>query len=125
MHTTRRQTLTFDQPIAESATRLVVRYDHVEILDQRNEAYARTLAEVGTGDEVEILELAEAWALVRTPHDVTGWLPTMTIGAPQAAPEAPAPAQDPDASVPRGEGSRAATGRSTGRRRSKGNAPAG
>jgi hypothetical protein len=92
LRNTRRQALTFDEPLGESAFRLVVRYDHVEVFDEPNDAYARTLAEVGTGDEVEIVELAETWAFVRTPHGVTGWLPTMTIGA---APFAPGPLEAP------------------------------
>jgi hypothetical protein len=90
-HPARRHTRTFDEPLAGAAERLIVRYDHVDVYDQPNEAYAHTLAEVGTGDEVEIVELADAWALVRTPHGVTGWLPTMTVGAPPAAPAPPEP----------------------------------
>jgi hypothetical protein len=103
LRNTQRQALAFEEPLGESAFRLVVRYDHVEVLDQPNEAYARTLAEVGTGDEVEIVELAETWALVRTPHGVTGWLPTMTIGAAPFAPgplEAPAPPEALDTLAP-------------------------
>jgi hypothetical protein len=85
VRTTRRHALAFDEPVGPEAMRLVIRYDGVDILDQRNEAYARTLAQLGTGDEVEILELDEPWAFVRTPHGVEGWLPTMAIGVTPAA----------------------------------------
>jgi Bacterial SH3 domain len=83
-----RRVLAFDEPAA-SGVRLEVRYDHVDVLDEPNEAYARTLTQVGTGDEVEILEQTEAWALVRTPRGVTGWLPSMTVGAAPTAVEGP------------------------------------
>jgi hypothetical protein len=112
-HATRRHTLRFREPLGESATRLVVRYDHVDILDQPNEAYAHRLTDVGTGDEVEIMELADAWALVRTPDGVTGWLPTMTVGAAPVAPEPPEAPSAPD------EAGRPA-GRRTTRRRPSG-----
>ena len=99
VHTSRRHALTFAEPLAESANRLVVRYDNVDVLDQPNEAYAHLVGEVGTGDEVEIVELNDAWALVRTPRGVTGWLPTMTIGALEAGATqaAPEPAEAPAA----------------------------
>jgi hypothetical protein len=91
-----RRALSFEEPLGESAMRLVVRYDRVELLDEPNEAYAQRLTEVGTGDEVEILDLADSWALVRTPLGHTGWLPTMTIGARPFEPDPPdEPAAEP------------------------------
>jgi hypothetical protein len=111
-HAARRHTLRLQEPVGESTTRLVVRYEHVDILDQPNEAYAHRLAGVGTGDEVEIVELADAWALIRTPDGVTGWLPTMTVGA---APVAPEPSEAPPAAE---EAGRSAARRTTRRRRS-------
>jgi hypothetical protein len=109
--TTRHRAATFDEPIGDGAIRMVVRYDNVDVLDQTNEAYAHKLGEVGTGDEVEIVELADAWALVRTPRGVTGWLPTMTVGAALAAPEPPEVPAAPD------EVDRPARKRTTRRRR--------
>lgn len=97
---TARRAQVFTEPLGESAIRLIVRYDRVELLDQPNEAFARTLTEVGTGDEVEVLEVSEPWARVVTPSAVTGWLPSMTIGgapatAPVSADESPPPATSP------------------------------
>lgn len=70
----------FADPLGDSAMRLVVRYDGVELLDLPNEAYAQILTQLGTGDEVEILEVDEPWTQVLTPAGQTGWLPTMAIG---------------------------------------------
>lgn len=79
--TSRRRPVLFTDPLGESSMRLVVRYDGVALLSQPNEAYADVLTEMGTGDEVEILDIDEPWARVLTPRGIEGWLPTMTIGA--------------------------------------------
>lgn len=96
----------FSEPPLESATRMLVRYERVEVLDQPHEAYGRPLTEVGTNDEVDVLEAREAWALVQTPGGVTGWLPTMTLDRPAsegstAGDEPEAPSEPPQAR-PRG-----------------------
>lgn len=98
-----RQTATFDEPAADMLARMILRYDRVDLLDEPNEALARTLTVVGTGDEVDVLEVQDAWARVVTPRGATGWLPTMTLRsaiATEVADEPPAgepPAGEPAA----------------------------
>lgn len=74
-----RQTATFDEPAADILARMILRYDGVELLDEPNESFARTVSVVGTGDEVDLLEVQGAWARVVTPRGSTGWLPSMTL----------------------------------------------
>jgi len=76
----RRPTL-FTDPIGESSMRLVVRYDNVALLSQPNESLGEVLTELGTGDEVEIMDIDEPWTRVLTPRGVEGWVQTMAIGA--------------------------------------------
>jgi hypothetical protein len=91
----------FSEPPLDAATRMLVRYERVQVLDQPNEAYGRTLTEVGTNDEVDVLEAQEAWALVQTPSGVTGWLLTMTIARPAGAvSDAGADPESPPRSAP-------------------------
>lgn len=77
---TRSPTL-FTDPIGESSMRLVVRYDNVALLNQPNDSFGEVLTELGSGDEVEILDIDEPWARVLTPRGVEGWVQTMAIGA--------------------------------------------
>jgi hypothetical protein len=62
-----------------------VRYDGVPLLDRPDEVLGRTLRELDGGDEVEVLERAEIWAQVRTPNNLTGWVPSMTLADVSAA----------------------------------------
>ncbi len=39
------------------------------------------MRELDGGDEVEVLERADVWAHVRTPNNVVGWIPRMTLAA--------------------------------------------
>ena len=43
------------------------------------------LRELDGGDEVEVLECAEIWAQIRTPNNLIGWIPSMTIAAVSAS----------------------------------------
>lgn len=70
-----RSTVTFKGPAGESVTRMEVRHDSVQLLDQRNETYGAILARLGSGDEVDVHRVEDAWALVETPHGLTGWVP--------------------------------------------------
>jgi hypothetical protein len=85
---------TFSDPPIDSVTRMVLRYDRVAILDEPNEALARTLTEVRTGDEVDVLEVNDAWARVHTPRGLTGWLPTMTLARTDGSAAAERPEDD-------------------------------
>jgi hypothetical protein len=73
--------LVFDGPIEGILERMLVRYDGVPLLDRPDEVMGRSMGDVDSGDEVGILEVAETWARVVTPAQVTGWLPTMTLTA--------------------------------------------
>lgn len=79
-----REATTFDHPADAAAIRMLVRYDGVALLDQTNEVFAQVISELGTGDEVEIVDVVDVWAEVQTPHGYRGWVPTMTLRAPQA-----------------------------------------
>ena len=74
-----RSTLTFNQPAANSIKRMEIRNDGVRLLDQRNETYASILARLGSGDEVDVHRVDDGWALVETPHGLTGWLPAANL----------------------------------------------
>ena len=93
-----RDPLVFREPPVAAIARMVLRYDGVALLDQPTETLATTLAELGTEDEVDIMEVRDAWALVRTPDGLSGWLPTMTLrGKPnpvEPASQEPEPADD-------------------------------
>jgi hypothetical protein len=77
-----RRAAVFNEPVSDTGMRLNVRYDRVAVLDQPDEAYATTLTEVGTGDEVEVLEIRDVSVRIRTSRGEIGWIPSMTLGAP-------------------------------------------
>jgi len=81
--------LTFEEPESDAIARMVLRYDGVSLLDQPNESFARTLTVLGTADEVDILEVTDAWAFIRTPNGMSGWLPSMTLRGKPTAAESP------------------------------------
>ena len=71
-----------------------VRYDGVPLLDRPDDALGRPIQELDGGDEVNVLERAEIWARVRTPDNLFGWVPCMTLAAGSAD-----PAEDPRAAI--------------------------
>ena len=77
-----------------------VRYDAVPLLDRPDDVLGRTMHELDGGDEVNVLERAEIWARVRTPNNMVGWVPGMTLVAvaadPAGDPLDPGGAIDPD-----------------------------
>lgn len=58
-----------------------VRYDGVPLLDRPDDVLGWTMLELNGGDEVNVLERAEIWARVRTPNNLVGWIPGMTLAA--------------------------------------------
>jgi Bacterial SH3 domain len=100
----RRAPLLFPAPFdgaGGAAERLVVRYDRVQLLDRPNDALGMPLGELDTGDEVEVLEREVIWTRIRTPGQREGWLPAMTLAAPDALPLEPeaTPLAEPPAAV--------------------------
>ena len=67
-----------------------VRYDGVPLLDRPDDLQGWTMDELDAGDEVNVLERAEIWTRVRTPRNLVGWVPCMTL-----APGSADPAEDP------------------------------
>ena len=63
-----------------------VRYDGVPLLDRPDDVLGRLMQELDGGDEVEVLGGAEIWTHVRTPNNLVGWVPSMTLVAVSAAP---------------------------------------
>jgi hypothetical protein len=59
---------------AGSDMRRVVREDQVQLLNVPNATLGTPLTELGSGREVELLELDEGWAKVRTPWGEVGWV---------------------------------------------------
>ena len=74
-----RAPIVFATPDDELVERHRVRYDSVPLLDRPDDVLGRTLRELDSGDEVELIERAEIWAQVRTPNDLIGWIPGMTL----------------------------------------------
>jgi len=56
-----------------------VRYDGVPLLDRPDDVLGRTLQELDGGDEVNVLGCSEIWTQVRTPTNLVGWVPSMTL----------------------------------------------
>ena len=63
-----------------------VRYDGVPLLDRPDDVLGRMMVELDAGDEVEVVGGAEIWTHVRTPNNLVGWVPSMTLVAVSAAP---------------------------------------
>ena len=52
------------------------------LLDRPDDVLGHTLQQLDAeGLQVDVLERAEIWARVRTPHDLIGWVPGMTLAA--------------------------------------------
>jgi hypothetical protein len=75
-----RQPLKFAAPVGASAMRLVVTDSRCELYDQPDANDAWVLAELGAGDEVEILDIAEPWVKVETPLGHAGWIRSTSLG---------------------------------------------
>jgi hypothetical protein len=91
----RRAPLMFAAPAGGATERLVVRYDRVQLLDRPDDALGMPRGELDTGDEIEVLERDVIWAHVRTPADLDGWVPAMTLAPADALP--PEPSSEPSA----------------------------
>ncbi len=57
-----------------------IRYAVVRLLDRPDEVTGLTVGELGSGDEVELLERSGAYWSVRSPDGGTGWLHKMVLG---------------------------------------------
>ncbi len=77
--------MAFVTPGDELTERQRVRYDGVPLLDRPDDVLGWLVRELDGGDEVEVLERAEIWAYVRTPTNLVGWVPSMTLAAVSAA----------------------------------------
>ena len=88
-----RAPMVFVTPGEELAGLHHVRYDGVPLLDRPDDVLGRLMQELDGGDEVNVLERAEIWTQVRTPNNLVGWVPSMTLVAVSAAAaeEVPAP----------------------------------
>jgi hypothetical protein len=74
---------TFDKPPADGAERVRVGYHGVRVSARPDAFHSTSLGRLDRGDEVEILDSYEGFLQVRTPDDITGWIPRHTIvGAP-------------------------------------------
>ena len=71
----------FEGAFSDPAARRVVREDHVQLLNVPHEVFGTALTEIGMGREVELLEVAETWARVRTAWGEQGWIPTRALRA--------------------------------------------
>ena len=81
-----RAPLVFVTPGEELAGLHHVRYDGVPLLDRPDDVLGRLLQELDGGDEVNVLARAEIWTQVRTPDNLVGWVPSMTLVAVSASP---------------------------------------
>ena len=82
----RRVPMVFVTPGDELAGLHHVRYDGVPLLDRPDDVLGRMMVELDAGDEVEVVGGAEIWTHVRTPNNLVGWVPSMTLVAVSAAP---------------------------------------
>jgi hypothetical protein len=74
-----RPTRVFAEPTEMIGERLIVRYS-VPLLNRPDEAFGRVLQNLGSGDQIEILDRGEIWANVITPTGAAGWVPSATLG---------------------------------------------
>ena len=72
--------MTFAEPVGPSAMRLVVRDPQCELYDKPEAGEASVLAELASGDEVEVLDLVEPWVRVQTPQGHAGWIRSASLG---------------------------------------------
>ena len=74
-----RAPMTFVTPGDDLAERRRIRYDGVPLLDRPDDVLGRLVQELDGGDEVEVVGRTEIWAQVRTPSNLIGWTPSMTL----------------------------------------------
>jgi hypothetical protein len=71
--------LAFGAPAAEGVERAVVRYDLVPLLDSPDEVMGVPLAELRSGDEVDVIGRRAVWVEVRMPNGRAGWVHRTTL----------------------------------------------
>jgi hypothetical protein len=76
-----RQPLRFPVTGETSPQRRIVRYAVVALLDRPDEVLGRQVADLMSGDEVEVLESGGTFWQVECPDGVTGWIHRTTLGA--------------------------------------------
>jgi hypothetical protein len=70
---------TFDAPPAKGVERAVVGYHKVRISSKPDGVRSVELGRLQRGDEVEIIDSYAGFLQVRTPEEITGWVPRHTI----------------------------------------------
>src|SRR5262249_49914781 len=75
----RRPMLVFAEPPDADTGRWVIRYDAVALLTEPDEVFGLRVAELDTGDEVDLMGHKGAWYRVRTPRGQDGWLQSMAV----------------------------------------------
>ncbi|HEY2888544.1 MAG TPA: SH3 domain-containing protein [Candidatus Limnocylindrales bacterium] len=65
----------------DSTSRRVIRYAMVALLDRPDEVMGLQLADLASGDEVEVLEASGPFWQVVCPDGMTGWVHRTTLGA--------------------------------------------
>jgi hypothetical protein len=88
--------MTFHGEAATETERALVRYDLVRMTDVPDEITGAVVAELQSGDEIEIVERRGVWLFVRTPFGAEGWIHRTTIGRTTLAGSAGAPAGPAD-----------------------------
>jgi hypothetical protein len=73
--------LAFGAPAADGVERAVVRYDLVPLLDSPDEVMGVPLAELRSGDEVDVIGRRAVWVEVRMPNGRAGWVHRTTLEA--------------------------------------------
>jgi hypothetical protein len=72
--------MTFHGAAQSETERAVIRYDLVRMTDVPDEISGAVVAELLSGDEIEIVERRGVWLYVRTPFGAEGWIHRTTIG---------------------------------------------
>jgi SH3-like domain-containing protein len=82
---------------------LIVRYDLVSLLGSPDDGRARPVADLRSGDELDVLSRRDDWVHVQTPSGVTGWISTSFVAAipPVDAPPAPKATRPKKSTKPR------------------------
>jgi hypothetical protein len=76
-----RPSLKFPAGAESSASRRIVRYAVVALLDRPDEVIGRQVADLISGDEVEVLESSGPFWQVLCPDGLRGWVHRTTLGA--------------------------------------------
>jgi hypothetical protein len=78
--------LAFHAPAGPGVERSVVRYDLVPLLDSPDEVTGIPLAELRSGDEVDVIGRRAVWVEVRAPNGRAGWVHRTTLESVRDAP---------------------------------------